>query len=184
MFCNYLRQQVLNFIETFRVVEERQVKAFFTDQGRNETDYVLKQLLEGSYIFRVPGTTRLKANLRLSNVNNYDSVIDALDVMTQLRSNDINWYALRDIPFELEFCVDNNSTMFTVAVFDRRTWVTRYEQTKRLRTLNLPIGEEDPRKHIAVVSDEALIEKIAPLGFDMYARIKDRNTGELEKWSY
>lgn len=179
----YLMSGILRFLEEFRVVEERQVYAFFADCGYNETGYALRRLKEQHRIYPFKDTTRITANPWINNANNYDAVIDALDVMCQLRSQEVDWYKLRDIPFELEFAVDGFLTVFTVSVFDRRTWVNRYEQTKRLRSLNLPVGEPDPRKHIAVVEDEALIEKIAPLGFDMYVKIKDRLTGELEKWT-
>lgn len=180
----YLMQQILTFVERMRMVEERQVRAFFSDQGRYETEYALHKLKDMHRIHNINGGSRISTNLKINNANNYDSVIDALDVMVQLRSKDVNWYALRDLPFELEFCVDNYSTMFTVSVFDIRNWAVRYEQTKRLRSINLPIGEEDPRKHIAVISDSSLIEKLEPLGFDMFVKIKDRATGELEKWNY
>lgn len=175
--------KVLKFVKEFRVVEERQIKTFFADLGRYEIDHAIHMLKTEHRLHVVKDTTRLTTDPRLNNINNYDAVIDALDVMVQLHSNNVSWYTVRDLPFELEFCTNNNAFVFTVAVFDRSNWIHRYDLTKRLRTLNLPIGEEDPRIHIAVVSDEELISKIEPLGFNMYVKIKDRTTGETITWT-
>lgn len=183
MLYDYLMKEIFHFVDEFEMVEERQVKAFFANHGEREVDYYLQKLIVDQHrIHRVEGTNRLTSDTRVKNTFKYDAVIDALDVMTQLRAEDVNWYSVRDLPFELEFCVDNNNKLFTVSVFTQQNWVIRYEQTKRLRSLNLPIGESDPREHIAVVADESLIKKIAPLGFSMFVKIKNRDTGELEKW--
>lgn len=179
-----IMDKILRFVKEFRVVEERQIRTFFADLGHYEVDHAIKMLKAQHMLHEIKETTRVSTDPRLSNLRNYDSVVDALEVMVQLRSGNVSWYTVRDIPFELEFCTDDNINVFTVSVFNAADWVFRYDQTKRLRPLNLPIGEEDPRKHIAVVSDESLGQKIEPLGFYMYAKITDRKTGQIKTWNY
>lgn len=180
-----LEGQIHNFVDAFDVVEERQIIEFFKDAGRREVAYILKRLLNRSYLHRVEGTTRITTVRRLpKNNNSYDDVIDALDVMIQLPFQAVDWYCQRDYPYELEFCTDNRTTHYDVAVFNQYNWVAKYDVTKRVKGKNLPAEEPDPTKHIAVVSNEELIEKLEPLDYFMFVKITDRKTGELEKWTY
>lgn len=180
---HFLMEKIFKFVDEFRVVEERQILSFFSCYGFADVQHCIKKLKEGRYIVPVEGTTRVRSERhRLSNAINYNRTIDALDVLIQIPEQDICWYTAREWPLELEFSVDDHANTFTVAVFDRFSWQTQYTLIPKCRTANLPLGEKDPRKHIAVVPGEDLIDHIEPLGFDMYVQITDRNTGAIAKW--
>jgi len=182
MLALTLREQIYNFVCEFRLVEERQIYKIFQDQGKNNVAFEIASLKRTGRIFELQDG-RLSAIRRLPMDQwNYENIIRAINVLCELPSSRIRWYALEDYPQEIVFVTDED-IIYDVAVFDEYNWVTKYGLIPRWRKRTIPAGEKDPINHIAVIPNRDLIPKIESLGFSMYAII-DSKGNVLEMVTY
>lgn len=195
----FLHEQILSFVKHCLLVEERQIYKFFrnTPGGKTSIAYEIDYLSRNGLIHEIAPSVPVpnvndsnEANLkrrwsivRRLNIaqHNYTDIMKAVDVMTEIPAEKIMSFEIERYPFVLTF-EEENYVFYDVQVFNRHNWVQLYADTKFGRTASLPDHEADPTNHIAVVDDMALIPKIQPLGYMLYAMV-DRN-GHVDKWSY
>ncbi len=176
----FLDKQILSFVRTLLVVEERQILRFFSNWSEEEVRKQLKVMLMESSLFKQnDGRISCKRKLRHGS-RSYEDLIRAVDVMCELRSDDIRWFFLDDYPTEITFITEDNIA-YDVTVFDESSWVAKYALVMRLRTKCLPDGEDDPFQHIAVVPNMEILRKVEPLGWAMYAMVDGQGKVALMK---
>lgn len=178
MLAPNLDTQILQFVEKFYVVKERQILKFFRDWGKGEVDFAYRQLLNHGRLIRCQDNPEYISTVRHlpHNLSEYDACIQAVDVMLMLTSKQIVWFSRLAYPMELTFCT-TDSVIYSVVVFDSQ-WVTKYSLIPSIRGLSLPAGMPDPANYVAVVPDEDTIYKVEDLGFSMYAIIDQNGHAE------
>lgn len=181
MLSLYLQKQILEFVDTFYLVKERQIRKFFADWGEGAVNHALKELLDRGLLTRHSEKYVSCARKLPMSILYYEPCITALEVMIVLSSQKIVWYSREKYPNELAFATTDN-VYYDVAVFDNQ-WVTKYSNIPASRVKCLPPGESDTTLHVAVVPDKEIAEKVDKLGFALYA-IVDSETGKLEMFSF
>ncbi len=182
MLAPDLQAQMLEFVKTFFVVKERQIKKFFSDWGYSDAEYALNNLLCYGQLIRHPQDTISFVRTLPEPLSYYEPCITALDVMLMLQSKKIVYFSRESFPTELMF-VTTDSQIYDVVVFDE-LWVGKYATVQQARKrMLLPGGEEDPTNHVAVVPSRDLAIKVDPLGFALYA-VVDHDTGKADLFYY
>ena len=175
-----LEDQILTFIKRLLVVKERHLYKFFREDGDSRIQKAITNLQYLQLIFKHEDCYSTVRKLN-SSLYSYSDIWAAADVMCLLPSPMVREFVLLSYPFELTFITDDNY-VYDITVFDHLNLTGKYASTKRFRAAALPPGMEDTTRHIAVVGDESMIDKLEPLNYYMYAQV-DRN-GHVTTWSY
>lgn len=175
-----LRKQILEFVQCFGVVRERQIHKFFSDWSEGEVQYDLEALLSKGELVRHQEIYLSYVRKLPKPLSFYMPCIDALDVLAMLRSKQVVWLNRDEFPLELTFSTTDN-IIYDIVCFDEQ-WAVKYSMVSRTRGQCLPADEPDPITHVAVVTDIEMANKVDPLGFSLYA-IVDHQTGHAELFS-
>ena len=182
----HLDSNILAFVRTYGVVEERQVYKFFGNQGNAEVAYALTDLLAQERLFRLEEqrtayfTTVRKLPVPLSD---YKSRIKAIHVLCSMRSEDVLEYYTETSPVECIFSL-MDGRLFDITSFpDSTYWQATATTAYHVRRNAIPRGMDDCTIHIAVVPNIDLIPQLhASLPFQHYTTV-DRN-GHVEWYEY
>lgn len=199
----HLSDQIMEFVEAFRVVEERQVMQFFKEPwGKLKVQYELNHLKSKSMIFEHRANPRDENEpVKLSSVRTlrtpireYQRTIAAVAVLCKYRCDEINFFTAMRFPSEILF-VTTGDIIYEVSVFDTTNFVGKLALTPSARDKRLPDGEQDPTNYIAVLPLDTLSAKgdrvmvaphrqkmfkaISELGFSMYATVDRENHAEI-----
>lgn len=169
-----LREQIYTFIQEFRVVEERQVRLFFSDQDIGSVLHELRRLKNERRVFEL-GAGMLSVVRKLPmNIGNYLENVHAVNVLCKYRSSEICWVSLTRYPANIMFQTMDN-IIYDVTVFDTSNIENKGAFLHFGRSQILLDAESDPINHIAVVDDMAMLETVEKkYGFTQFAMI-DRN---------
>ncbi|HIT33021.1 MAG TPA: hypothetical protein IAC31_00105 [Candidatus Faecousia intestinigallinarum] len=181
MLAVNLKQQILDFVRSFSVVKERQIRKFFSDWGYGSVNAALKMLLDQQALIRHQEEYLSTARKLPAPLSSYQDVFCAIDVMLTLQSQKIRWYSRTSYPVELIFGTIDNA-VYDVAVFNADDWAFKYSMIPNSRQ-KMDEAEEDPVQHVAVVPNDSLAARIDSLGFCLYAVI-DKQTGKAELFSF
>ena len=175
MLIPELKLQMLQFVRNFYVVKVRQIKKFFSDWGEGDVEFALdKLILAGQLIYHGSQKVYVSFARQLPHsLDFYEPCIRAVDVMITIRSKQIVWFNRDTFPLEITFSTTDN-IIYDVVVFDE-FWTPKYSVISRTRNLALPAGEEDVTRHIAVVPNEEIAQKVSALGFALYAQVDPRD---------
>lgn len=165
-----LRSQILEFVQKFQLVEEAQLRQFFSDWDKGDVEYEISHLKwTGRLIERPDGRLSVIRKLPMS-VHAYEPTIRALQVLCQIPSHRIRSFWAEPYPNEVGFLTDDDE-FYDITVFDSVTWTGKYSLIPAHRERRLPADQKDPYYHIAVLPNIELLRKVEPLGFDKYALI-------------
>lgn len=190
-----LEQQIQTFVSRFMVVEEWQVRKFFSDWGEKKVNHDINLLKRRCLLFEHKlnwddenEPVKLATARRLpSRLENYRRHILAVSVLTKYESKEINFFERMAFPSEITFITEDD-VVYDISVFDTSNWAAKLGLTVQARRSRLPDPENDPTNYIAVVPyghivvqdgkaiipPGSLVHQIKGLGFAMYATI-DRN---------
>ena len=180
MLAPDLQAQMLHFVKTFYVVKERQLEQFFGDWGRAEARYALTGLINTGRLIRHPCETVSFARTLPKAIQHYMPGIAALEVMVMLQSKRIVFCNKEDYPVELLYATTEGE-LYDVVVFDD-LWSVKYASLSHTKG-RFPPGETDITKHVAVVPNEEIAQKVESLGFDLFA-IVDYSSGHVELFNF
>lgn len=170
-----LKLQMLQFVRYFYVVKERQIVKFFSDWGKGAVEHNLRTLLhEGTFVYHGSNNEYISFDRHLPHtLDFYQPCIQAIDVMTNLRSKKVVWFNRDTFPSEITFATVDNK-IYNVVVFDD-FWMAKYSVLSRIKSAPLPEGITDPTEYIAVVPNEKVANDISALGFVLYAQVNNRD---------
>lgn len=170
-----LREQILQFVKTFGVVEEKQILSFFRKQWGEQP--VINEVTRMKHIGKLieHPQNRISTVRRLpTRMSNYDPVIRALHFMMKFDSEAVDSFFLCNYPNEIFFVVEEVYS-FQVTVFDYTNWVSKYSMVPAVRNRAIPKNAEDPTQYVAVVPDLDMIRNIKPLGIYTLFAIVDKD---------
>jgi hypothetical protein len=120
-----LREQILAFVKEFTLVEESQLRKFFSDWDIGDVEYELAHLKWIGRLIEMPGG-RLSTVRKLSaTYRDYEATLRALRVLCQIPSHKIREVWAEPYPNEVGFLTTDDE-FYDITVFDSITWVGKY----------------------------------------------------------
>lgn len=169
-----LTEQIHHFVRTIRLVKESQIYQFFRDHDKEDIAYEIKHLKKRGYLHKHENDLISTIKYLHAPVTAYSGMQDAAIVLTGLASKEVLWICEQEYPMELCYGTVNGSVYSVTAFTDN--WQIKYGLTRLARKNQLPPGEEDTTKYIAVVRDFEVMEKIVDLGFYRFVMINPDGT--------
>lgn len=171
MYGQDLKRQILTFVKEFQIVQEDQIRKFFSDWGTTPVECELYSLYRESILHLMPGGIVSCTRTLPRDENTQRSIgelIRGLNVLCLWRSRDILECWTQKYPCLYGFLAADG-TLCDVTSFSENDWTAKYTIIPEARAHILPPNEPDPVTHIAVVRDMDMIRQIEPLGFSYYA---------------
>ena len=169
-FTLTLKEQIVKYINTFRVVDEKALHKFFSSWSLSDIEFVMNQLKAHKYIHpQSEGRFSCARNLH-APASRFDGIVDAQRVMASSGSSFVEWYLALDYPFELIYGTTSNE-VYCVSSFDADNWVVKAGLTEIARERIRVPDTEDSIIYVAAIHDLDLMDKLDYLGFTYFAHI-------------
>ena len=175
--CN-LNEAVKKFVRTFRVVRRRHLDRFFHDWEKGVYQHTMKHLLGGKILHtHVDDILSLHFPGKLpSPLPTYNGTLKCLDMLSSaLKSSEVVWYDVADFPLDMRFLTAADE-LYDVTYIDSSNWTLKYGLLPIAWKKCIPLGQEDPYNHIAVVPSLDVAQNLRDLAFSQFI-VVDCNGG-------
>lgn len=171
-----LKGRIYSFVKEVRVIRYSQLVQFFTNCGQKTVEAIIEKLISEQLIFHLNGDESLLCGSRTlpHPIMVYIPTLTAIDVLCQLRSNEVKFVSIQDYPTELLFVTTDNIG-YDVTVFSEQDYILKQQLLGQARKRMLLPDTEDIINHIAVVPsiDHPMISPMVSL-FKQFC-VVDRN---------